>query len=395
MIKRKVCGGHILRIAIGITMLFLMQVGGASAVNYISGCPGDTNPIISPGEYVLSQNLAGVGNTWMCIVIASDNVILDGAGHWIIGNRHNSASHWSGIYVAGQNNVTVKNVNVRDWHYGIEYLAVQNGTILNSTAWTNEEGGFAVLSLTDRKSTNNTLINNSAYRMWGSLIYGTGFLLGGNDTVDTTNKVNGRPVYYFYEKNDLILDGIEAGFLRLQNSSNITVKDSIIRHGDGIELAKSNGNRIYHNNIIDNFRYINDGTNITWLPQAADYSTGNSWDNGYPSGGNYWNDYKGTDNFSGPNQDQPGSDGIGDIPYYIDGDAGAKDRYPFMKENGWVSPTDILSYYRSLGSNPNIVETTDLLKAADDWSNNIVPPGFTSPITTQQLLVLADEWSRS
>jgi len=68
----------------------------------------------------------------------------------------------------------------------------------------------------------------------------------------------------------------------------------------------------------------------------------------------------------------------------------------------WVNRTartlqaqDIISYYRSLGSNSNIVETTDLLKAADDWSSDVAPPGFASPITTQQLLALADEWSRS
>jgi hypothetical protein len=56
---------------------------------------------------------------------------------------------------------------------------------------------------------------------------------------------------------------------------------------------------------------------------------------------------------------------------------------------------DIFSYYRSLGDNPSVVETKDLLAAADDWSNNIAPQGFDSPITTQQLLSLADEWSRS
>jgi hypothetical protein len=52
-----------------------------------------------------------------------------------------------------------------------------------------------------------------------------------------------------------------------------------------------------------------------------------------------------------------------------------------------------LSYYRGLGNDPNVVETTDLLRAADDWSKNVAPPGFTTPITTQQLLTLADEWS--
>jgi hypothetical protein len=55
----------------------------------------------------------------------------------------------------------------------------------------------------------------------------------------------------------------------------------------------------------------------------------------------------------------------------------------------------ILSYYRGLGNDPTKVETTDLLKAADDWSNNRIVDGFTNLITTQQLLSLADEWSRS
>lgn len=53
---------------------------------------------------------------------------------------------------------------------------------------------------------------------------------------------------------------------------------------------------------------------------------------------------------------------------------------------------DILSYYRGLGLDPNIVETGDLLKAADDWRNDIIPPGYSVSINTSQLLILADEW---
>ncbi|MCK4733338.1 MAG: hypothetical protein KAT65_12865 [Methanophagales archaeon] len=77
-------------------------------------------------------------------------------------------------------------------------------------------------------------------------------------------------------------------------------------------------NKICHNNIVNNIQY-----------QAMDgqyYS--NEWDDGYPSGGNYWNDYTGVDIHSGPNQDISGSDGIGDTPYDISGSAGAQDRYP-------------------------------------------------------------------
>ncbi len=58
---------------------------------------------------------------------------------------------------------------------------------------------------------------------------------------------------------------------------------------------------------------------------------------------------------------------------------------------------NVLEYYRGLGINPNIVETNDLLKAADDWRNNIIPPGsgLSVMITTNQLMTLADEWRNS
>lgn len=54
----------------------------------------------------------------------------------------------------------------------------------------------------------------------------------------------------------------------------------------------------------------------------------NTWDDGYPSGGNYWSNYRGGDTRSGPNQDQPGNDSIGDTPYIID--TNNQDRYPLM-----------------------------------------------------------------
>lgn len=62
------------------------------------------------------------------------------------------------------------------------------------------------------------------------------------------------------------------------------------------------------------------------------------------------------------------------------------------KINFTISNISILSYYRELNLYPNIVETKDLLEAADNWRNDIVPPGFSVPLTTIQLLALADEW---
>lgn len=53
---------------------------------------------------------------------------------------------------------------------------------------------------------------------------------------------------------------------------------------------------------------------------------------------------------------------------------------------------DIFSYYRRLGSDPNKVETRDLLRAMDDRRTRTVPAGFADPITNNELLVLIDEW---
>ncbi|MEM0493468.1 MAG: NosD domain-containing protein, partial [Candidatus Thermoplasmatota archaeon] len=75
---------------------------------------------------------------------------------------------------------------------------------------------------------------------------------------------------------------------------------------------------IYHNDFINNTYSAYDET--------IDLNT---WDDGYPSGGNYWSDYTGDDQFSGPEQNNPGSDGIGDTPYTTD-DGNNQDNYPLM-----------------------------------------------------------------
>jgi len=67
-------------------------------------------------------------------------------------------------------------------------------------------------------------------------------------------------------------------------------------------------NVIFHNYFIDNTEQVN-------IPTSG-YA--NVWDGGYPSGGNCWSDYSGVDLYSGPDQDQLGSDGIGDTSYIID-----------------------------------------------------------------------------
>ena len=91
--------------------------------------------------------------------------------------------------------------------------------------------------------------------------------------------------------------------------------------GVGIWLMGEN-NRVFHNNFVNNTHHA-----------IAPYSPSNMWDDGYPSGGNYWSGYTGIDQKSGSYQNETGSDGIGDTPYNID--VGNRDNYPLMKPFPW------------------------------------------------------------
>lgn len=118
-------------------------------------------------------------------------------------------------------------------------------------------------------------------------------------------------------------------------SYNNTIKNNSVSNTElGICLESSDYNSIYHNNFVGN------------LIQAYDDKT-NFWDNSYPSGGNYWSDYSGVDLMSGYLQDQPGSDGIGDTPFVIDGDS--RDNYPLM------SPFDYTEYDIPLQQGWNLI----------------------------------------
>ena len=105
--------------------------------------------------------------------------------------------------------------------------------------------------------------------------------------------------------------------------------NNIVMNDVGLMLGGCVYNAIYHNNFIDNKLQV-DAAKGMWKPGH------NTLDNGYPSGGNYLSNYDGADVKKGPNQDQPGSDGIGDTHYIIyDNNL---DHYPLMYPFGSPTP---------------------------------------------------------
>ncbi len=110
-------------------------------------------------------------------------------------------------------------------------------------------------------------------------------------------------------RNCIIYDN-EVG-IYCRGEHNVITQCNVQNNGYGIKMAASS-NHIYHNNFMKN--EIN----------AYD-SKRNLWDNGYPSGGNYWDDFDSPEEGAYDNN----SDGIVDTPYHIPGGENM-DRYPLI-----------------------------------------------------------------
>jgi parallel beta-helix repeat protein len=182
-------------------------------------------------------------------------------------------------------------------------------------------------------SSNNTFFSNNISNNVKSMSFQ---LSPYNNIINNTITLNGwNGINLFSSSNSTILcnsissnDDSGISLNSSSNGNNIT-NNNISNNNYGIYIGSSNSNLIYHNILKEN------------IIQAFDDSN-NNWDNGYPSGGNYWNDYLGTDGFSGPYQDQPGSDGIGDTNYSIDSDS--KDLYPLMEPIEEIGSRILLNY---------------------------------------------------
>jgi len=299
---------------------------------------------------------------------------------------YDSSTNAATIYLIDSNNVTVRDLTLAKNHYGALLWNTNNSRIENLTATSNRYGirlkhtvGNAVSSNTvtnnddygihlvysGNNAVSDNTVTNNRYGIWlagsnNSMVSGNNAknnfkcgihlsLYSNNNTVSGNNATNNSfGIYLSSASNNTVSEnnadnngyGIFIGF-----SSNNTVSgNNATNNNCGIHLWESVGNAVSGNNATDNYYGIylyNSSSNTFYhnnfidnINNVYNYQSNNTWDDGYPSGGNYWSDYTGVDVKSGPDQDEPGSDGIGDTPYTID--ANNKDRYPLM--NPWPFP---------------------------------------------------------
>ncbi len=120
------------------------------------------------------------------------------------------------------------------------------------------------------------------------------------------------------ESNNLTRNGIHGFSLAHASSPVITSNNVSFNAQVGAFLLFCSNAHVYANTLVGN-----------GILQGEDYEgVGNRWNASYPVGGNYWGNYTGPDQLQGPQQDQPGADGIGDVPYPVG--SGDRDAYPLM-----------------------------------------------------------------
>jgi len=288
-LERKATSGIILMLLLTsmLTLVFNIQLIKASETIYIrknGKVEPDTAPILRDKNlYTFTDNIND------SIVVERDYIVIDGAGYTLQGT---GTALSKGIDISERSNITIKNIKIKTFYYGI-YLSGSSNNIIQGNTLTNNSNGiwlhasskynsiygnnittsknFGILlglssnnsisdnSITDSYfgigldwSSNNTLRDNSltknqySFRIWGGTI--SNFV---ND-IDVSNTVDGKLIYYWINKRDMTAP-IDAGYVALINCTRITVQNlNFSNDGQGLLLAHTTNSIITKNSIANN-----------------------------------------------------------------------------------------------------------------------------------------------
>lgn len=209
-------------------------------------------------------------NVYETIQIDNDGITLDGS-NYVVSGEHTG----SGIYLQGRINTAVKNLQIRQFTFGI-FLEDSDINVLKKNTVSDNPVGIVLYTFSDV----NTLMDN---------------------TIDSSS----LGVY-------------------IQSSSNNSLHNNTISNNGsfgGVDLYLANNNKIYNNNFINNQKQVNYRSGF-----------GNLFYLAVPVGGNYWSDY----DTSAEGCTDSNSDNFCDLPYVF---TGGQDNLPWVRQDGWVVKT--------------------------------------------------------
>jgi lysozyme len=276
-------------------MVVLLLLSMLTLTLYVQPVKADT--IIVPDDYPTIQkaiNAASPGDTiYVRAATYYENVVINKTVQFIGENRENTIIDGNGadyVITIRVDNVVIKGFTISNGSStGIYIGFFQNVTIQNNNITTNGHYGIYL------DGSFNTIKNNMVANHLS-----TGISVGSNNTLIGNTITNTFEI------------GVVLG------SNNTFSGNTVINNYAGILLGSSN--KVFHNNFINNTVQVY-------------HSYVSIWDDGYPSGGNYWSDYR--ERY--PDAQELDGSGIWDTPYVID--ANNTDRYPLMNHWTPIPPT--------------------------------------------------------
>ena len=337
-------------------MLALILIGTLTLAFNIQRVKSESRTIVVPDDYPTIQEAINNANEGDTIFVRSgtyhehvivnktlsivgenkDTTFVDGDGTDIVFNLPNRTIA-DKILITG---FTIQNAST-----GVHLHSVRNiikGNII-------KDNYIAVYSIYSNYNefTDNIIANNTR----GMLIDGEGHIIKGN----MVTSISGEGIELFITCNNQIINNtvLRCGYgIGLWHAwACHIIGNTVLNNREGIYMAAGcHWNEIIGNTIQNNSRglFSSESQHESWIyhnnfmnniVQAISESSLDVWDDGYPSGGNYWSDYSGVDLYSGPYQNETGSDGIGDTPYIID--ENNIDRYPLM--NPWTPKPPVIT----------------------------------------------------
>jgi parallel beta-helix repeat protein len=321
----------------------------------------------------ITNNINGLWLYQSCNNVLSENTIIDG----VVGAILCSSSSKN---VVSRNTITNNNYGGMWLYEGSDSNTISNNMIMDNGKESGDYGGIRFGHELLGGSSNNTIFGNAiignsehGMKIWEGSSYNTIY-----DNTITSNGWDGISLSWGSSYNNISRNSVTSNGERgiyLDTSFNIIAENTITGNvASGIAMAKASFNNISKNTIMENYAGIcvfnqaynnsifentiaNNGVYEAVFDEASNNKiyhnnflypylliTGsvNIWDDGYPSGGNYWSGYNGTDYYSGPGQNQTGSDGIGDTQYIID--ENNRDQYPFMSPYETIAPVTVDDY---------------------------------------------------
>ncbi len=328
---------------------------------------GDSANVTVRGNLASGNGGVGIG------VVSPDAVVIDnvangnggqgigaGGADAVVVNNNVSWNGWTGI-AAGGTDATVSR-NVASWNAGDGLFISGSRVLATENVVDHNDVGITVWDASDSTVAHNEVTNHSV----GIRVQGD----SGNDLIAFNEVVAGAEGIVVGAGNVTVSQNNVSAFafegIRV-TASNVTVQGNrVLGCGSGLWIDFSRDVDVRGNTFSSASWaavYVDASTNVTvsgngiaasaygliveWtgagVPsvvlvhhnrfvanavQAVD-GLANRWDDGYPSGGNYWSTYAGPDRCRGRNQDVcDAPDGLGDVPFAIDGDS--VDRYPLV-----------------------------------------------------------------